>query len=187
MNWQCIILISEVTSVRNDYIFGQVNKIIDKYCTRDPFELLDAMGVIMVFSRKYSADGLKGYCLLANRTTYVVINDFLWEEEQRIVAMHELGHIILHRHILQVAPMRDFELYGMKNRAEYEANLFAADTLISDQVVEELAKNEYMDYFCMCKTLGISPELMSFKLYSLIHRGHNYKLPQDIKSGFLKS
>ena len=173
--------------MRNDYIFEQVNRMIDKYCTRNPFELLDAMGVIMVFSRKYSADGLKGYCLLTNRTIYVVINDFLCEAEQRIVAMHELGHIILHKHILQIAPMRDFELYGMKARAEYEANLFAADTLISDQEVEEFAKDEYMDYFDMCRTLCVSSELMSFKLYSLIHRGHNYKMPQDINSGFLNT
>ena len=173
--------------MRNDYIFEQVNKLIEKCHTCDPFELLDTMGIIVVFSRKYSADGLKGYCLLANRTIYVVINDFLCEAEQRVVAMHELGHIILHRHILQVAPMRDFELYGMKDRAEYEANLFAADSLIPDSEVEDLAKDECMDYFSMCRTLCVSPELMSFKLYSLIHRGYNYKLPQNVNSGFLKS
>ena len=173
--------------MRNDFIFEKANKLIEKYNSRDPFELLDELGAVVVFSRKYSADSLKGYCLLANRTIYVVINDFLCEAEQRVVAMHELGHIILHRHILQVAPMRDFELYGMKDKTEYEANLFAADSLIPDAEVEELAKDEHMDYFSMCKTLCISPELMSFKLYSLIHRGYNYKLPQNINSGFLKS
>lgn len=173
--------------MRNEYIFEQANKLIEKYHSRDPFELLNELGAVVVFSRKYSADSLKGYCLLANRTIYVVINDFLCEAEQRVVAMHELGHIILHRHILQLAPMRDFELYGMKDKTEYEANLFAADSLIPDSEVEMLAKDEHMDYFCMCKTLCISPELMSFKLYSLIHRGYNYKLPQNINSGFLKS
>ena len=68
-----------------------------------------------------------------------------------------------------------------------QVNLFAADSLIPDSEVEDLAKDECMDYFSMCRTLCVSPELMSFKLYSLIHRGYNYKLPQNINSGFLKS
>ncbi|NCB52251.1 MAG: ImmA/IrrE family metallo-endopeptidase [Clostridia bacterium] len=149
---------------------------------------MDNLGVVVMFSRKYSADGLKGYCLSSNRTIYVVINDFLCEAEKRVVAMHELGHVVLHRHMLQVTPMRDFELYGMQDKTEYEANLFAADCIIPDTDLEMLAKNGDEDYFDICKILCVNPDLLSFKLWSLIQRGYsNYNLPQNIKSGFLKS
>ena len=106
------------------------------------------------------------------QTIYVMINSFLPDEEKRIVAAHELGHIILHRKQLKLAPMKDDVLYTMTNSTEYEANLFAADLLVEDDDVAEMSKNEDLDYFGFCSNLNVSPDLMSFKLYSLMKRGH---------------
>ena len=64
------------------------------------------------------------------QTIYVMLSSFLSEEEKRIVAAHELGHIMLHRSQLKMAPMSDNRLYNMINETEYQANLFAADLLI---------------------------------------------------------
>ena len=50
---------------------------------------------------------LKGYCFMSCKTIYVMISSFLSEEEKMIVAAHELGHIILHRSQLKMAPMQD--------------------------------------------------------------------------------
>ena len=47
------------------------------------------------------------------KTIYVMISSFLSEEEKMIVAAHELGHIILHRSQLKMAPMQDDTLYNM--------------------------------------------------------------------------
>ena len=52
------------------------------------------------------------------QTIYVMINSFLSEEEQRIVAAHELGHIVLHRAQLKMAPMKDDVLYNMIDTTE---------------------------------------------------------------------
>ena len=98
------------------------------------------------------------------QTIYVMLSSFLLEEEKRIVAAHELGHVILHRTQLKMAPMSDNRLYNMINETEYQANLFAADLLIEDQDVAELSKNEDLDYFSFCSSLYATPELMSFKL-----------------------
>ena len=98
---------------------------------------------------------------------------------------HELGHVILHRTQLKMAPMSDNRLYNMINETEYQANLFAADLLIEDQDVAELSKNEDLDYFSFCSSLYATPELMSFKLYSLMKRGQAYHMPMEINSGFL--
>lgn len=76
------------------------------------------------------------------QTIYVMLSSFLSEEEKRIVAAHELGHVILHRTQLKMAPMSDNRLYNMINETEYQANLFAADLLIEDQDVAKLSKTK---------------------------------------------
>ena len=119
------------------------------------------------------------------QTIYVMLSSFLSEEEKRIVAAHELGHITLHRSQLKMAPMSDNRLYNMINETEYQANLFAADLLIQDEDVAALSKQEDLDYFSFCSSLYATPELMSFKLYSLMKRGQKYNMPMDINSNFL--
>lgn len=170
-----------------DYIHREVLRVMAKYKTNDPYELLDALGVEVRESRVYGRDGLKGYCYFSKRTIFVVLNAFLPEVEKRIVAMHEAAHIILHQDQIKVAPMKDNVIYDMTSRTEYQANLFTADFLISDDEVEELTAQEDMDYFRICKELYVSPDLMSFKLFSMIQRGYQYNLPQGLNSTFLKS
>ena len=53
--------------------------------------------------------------------------------------------------------------------------------------VEALTAQEDMDYFRICKELYVSPDLMSFKLFSMIQRGYQYNLPQGLNSTFLKN
>ena len=76
-------------------------------------------------------------------------------------------------------------LYNMMDSTEYEANLFAADLLLEDDDVAEMSKNEDLNYFSFCSSLDASPELMSFKLYSLMMRGQAYHMPMEIQSNFL--
>ena len=163
------------------YVEKQVERLAAKYKTRDPFELLDCVNAITFETDKYTR--LKGYCFLSCRSTYVAVNTYLPKEEKRMVAAHELGHITLHKNLLKLAPMQDSVLYDMRTPCEYEANLFAANLLVCDSDVEQLAGE--MDYFDLCKTLSVSPELMSFKLYSLVQRGYRYNLPIGLNSKFL--
>ena len=67
----------------------------------------------------------------------------------------------------------------------YQANLFAADLLINDEEIEDMVQNEDLDYFGLCSSLNATPELMSFKLYSLTKRGQAYHMPMEIQSNFL--
>lgn len=76
-------------------------------------------------------------------------------------------------------------LYNMMDSTEYEANLFAADLLLEDDDVAEMSKNEDLNYFSFCSSLDASPELMSFKLDSLMKRGQAYHMPMEIQSNFL--
>ena len=116
--------------------YTETKKLIKKYGTRDPFEIMDQMNIVVGETSRYKT--LKGYCFMSCKTIYVMISSFLSEEEKMIVAAHELGHIILHRSQLKMAPMQDDTLYNMTDNTEYQANLFAADLLIEDEDIEEI-------------------------------------------------
>ncbi len=116
---------------------------------------------------------------------FVVINEHLSDVEKRIVAAHEAGHFILHLDSLKTAPLKENALYDMTSKLEYDANLFTADFLIEDDEVKNLTADEDMDYFNMCRIVKTSPELMSFKLWSMKKRGYHYDMPIPIDSRFL--
>lgn len=169
--------------ITGSYIYNRVQKLIKKYHTRNPFKILENMNVIVIESDRYKF--LKGFCFISCRMTYVVINSFLTDAVKQIVAAHELAHVTLHQKQLKIAPMKDTVLYDMTSQTEYEANLFAADLLLDDEEIHKLARDKDMDYFNMCRSLYVTPDFMSFKLFSLIQRGHSYNMPQGLNSKFL--
>ena len=62
---------------------------------------------------------------------------------------------------------------------------FTADLLFEDKDIKKISIDEDMDYFNMCRTLCTTPELMSFKLFSLMKRGHSFNMPMALDSKFL--
>ena len=134
--------------------YTETKKLIKKYGTRDPFEIMDQMNIVVGETSRYKT--LKGYCFMSCKTIYVMISSFLSEEEKMIVAAHELGHIILHRSQLKMAPMQDDTLYNMTDNTEYQANLFAADLLIEDEDIEEMVQNEVRLIICRWRYRVIS-------------------------------
>ena len=81
------------------YVYQKTEKLVRKYGTRDPFELLDAMHVQVRFY--FDLHSTKGFSRYFLRQYFVGINGNLPKEEQRIVAAHELGHIVLHAEALR--------------------------------------------------------------------------------------
>ena len=136
-----VLPVSYTHLLRNTYIYTETKKLIKKYGTRDPFEIMDQMNIVVGETSRYKT--LKGYCFMSCKTIYVMISSFLSEEEKMIVAAHELGHIILHRSQLKMAPMQDDTLYNMTDNTEYQANLFAADLLIDDEEIEDMVQDVY--------------------------------------------
>ncbi|MGN8964146.1 ImmA/IrrE family metallo-endopeptidase [Bariatricus sp. HCP28S3_D3] len=134
--------------------YTETKKLIKKYGTRDPFEIMDQMNIVVGETSRYKT--LKGYCFMSCKTIYVMISSFLSEEEKMIVAAHELGHIILHRSQLKMAPMQDDTLYNMTDNTEYQANLFVADLLIEDEDIEEMVQNEVRLIICRWRYRVIS-------------------------------
>ena len=169
-----------------DLIFTQAQRCRRRFGTSDPYELLEGMGAVLVHSDAYRLDGLRGYCAIMNRSQYVVINRKQPREEQRVVAAHEAGHLVLHKAQLKAGAMRDFDVYNPASRLERQANFFAADFLIDDQAVLDLMRDFEADFFDVAKALLVPAPFFAFKLYSMVNRGYHVRVPVDLNSTFLK-
>jgi len=145
------------------YITDVVQKLVLRYGERDPKKLADAMNIRVLYESmgEYS-EACKGFFMVQSRIKVIVINRDLPEVVQRIILAHELGHAVLHTKTLAMQAYHDFSLYQAADRAEYEANLFAADLLLEDeQVIGKLREASF--FFDAAKELLVPPELLDFK------------------------
>ena len=169
-------------------IFLEAERAVRRFNTRNPYELLDAIGANVRFCYEYEPDGLKGFSTILNRVMFAVINGHLNEHDMRIVAGHEAAHLILHKTEIMLSPaqtLKDFNLYDNSGRLEYQANSFLADFLVSDKDVLEALSNEDNGYFANAGELNIPPPLLAFKLHSMMRRNYKVRTPMDLQSGFL--
>ena len=169
----------------NDSIFHIAQAMQKKYHTRDPYRLLEAMGVTVEQSDVLPENGLKGFCTILNKTRYVVVNAHLGEEEQKVVVAHEAGHMVLHKKELNVKAFRDSDIYMAKSTKEREANVFAADFLFSDEDVLDAMNSCGANFFTVAQALCIPEPFFAFKLYSMVERGHAMKMPVELNNTFL--
>jgi len=171
-----------------NYIYSEVQRILEKYNTRNPFELLDAIGAITKYTYEYTPNELKGYCMILNRNKYAVINGNLQKHEKRIAAGHEAAHLIIHTREILKSPakaMKDFNFFDNSGRYEREANSFLADFLVSDEDVLEMIIDEDKNYFSAARSLYLPAPLFAFKLYSMMQRGYDVRNPDVLDSNFL--
>lgn len=154
-----------------EQIHQTAQSLIKQHGTRDPFELASALNVHVEYN--YNLKECKGLYLQVLGNTFVYLNGNLDEPIRRVVLAHELGHDLLHREIAKVG-IQEFSLYDMQNRVEYEANLFAADFLLSDKEVLTYAKEQY-DVPQIAGLLYTDMNLVLVKMYSMAQRGYNVR------------
>ena len=174
--------------IRQNFVFKESQRMVRRCGSRDPFDLLDEIKAVILFSRAYAADGLKGYCTILNRTKYVVINGCLPDEEQAVIAGHECAHLVLHRDRIISNPLngvKDFRIYDNSSEIDREANFFLADFIVSDKDALEAAY-EY-DFFEIACELGIPAPLLAYKYQSMRDRRFQVRVPIDVDSLFLRT
>ena len=114
-------------------IIEKANKLFVKLGTRDPFEIVKAMGIELIVKELGS---LKGFYKTIYGIPFIFLNKSLDKKTARIVLAHEIGHHILHKEF-SAFRFEETSLFSPASRREYEANLFAAELMISDENVEE--------------------------------------------------
>lgn len=139
------------------WIVEIVNGLIEVYKTRNVYELLDLLEITLI--KKKLINDEKGRCLrdmFGNETIF--ISNELANEEERIVIAHELGHLILHTDLTT-----SYYLLN-KDQIEVQANKFAAELLIPDnvEIYEGMTTKELACY------LEVSEELVKLKYKDVI-------------------
>ena len=165
-----------------EYIQNVANKLIKKFDTRDPFQLCQAIGVEVFYADLGSLKGMYKY-LKKNR--FAVINENLDPFTKTLVCAHEFGHDILHQNLARKVCLQEFILYDMKSRPEYEANLFASEILLPDDIISNLARDGY-DIEQISKELCTDINLIALKVSSMNTRGYRFNNTMDAKCNFLK-
>lgn len=134
----------------------KVNQLVRLFGTRDPFEMIKGMDVILVF---YPLDGVRGFYQYFKRNNIIYIDESLSRHDQQFVCAHELGHMFLHKR--SNALFMDTRTQFNTSRYELEADKFAVNLLISDSVLRE-----YPDYSTdqLSRLFGYSKKLIELRL-----------------------
>ena len=167
-----------------DYITGIVDKLIRKYKTRNPYELCDELGIRLRY--KDLGKDIKAYYFYQSRMRSIVLNMRLSEAILRILVAHELGHDRLHEKIAMLRGFEELELFDAARPAEFEANIFAAELLISDDEVLGLLNDEDKSFFGVASELYVPAPLLDFKFRVLKHKGYRIEPPLIAHGDFLK-
>lgn len=145
-----------------------VNSLVRKYNTRNPFEIVSNLNVIIVF---YPLHGVRGFYQYFQRNSIIYIDESLSEHEQRLVCAHELGHMLLHKQANAI--FMDSRTQLNTTKYELEADRFAMNLLISDCDIEE-----HLDFTSiqLSRLLGYTKKLIELRLKDFIwynsHRGY---------------
>jgi len=127
---------------------------------------------------------LKGMYKVIERNRYMFINANLRERVQRVVCAHELGHDALHRELAANSALKEFMLYDMATRPEYEANVFAAEILLDDNEIYSMIKNG-CDLPNIAGEFNTDYNLLLIKMNEMTKKGYDLRLSLDADTRFL--
>lgn len=107
-----------------------VLNITEKYQTTDPFEIASQKNIIVLFE---DLGNTLGFYNTYKRFKFIHINNRIDEVTQRFVCAHELGHAVLHPKAN--TPFLRNQTFFSVDRLEIEANTFAVELLLTDEMV----------------------------------------------------
>lgn len=131
------------------------NSIAKKYQSRNPFEIIQGMNVILVFAPLIDVRGFYQYF---QRNNIIYVDDHLPDSEKIVVCSHELGHMLLHKNSNVL--FMDTRTHFITTKYENEANTFAAELLIPDSIILE---NPGMTRSQLAGLVGYDEKIMNFK------------------------
>ena len=163
---------------------SKVGERLVKRCgTRDPFEIARQLGIEVLFCDGFNS--MKGMYRVIKRNRFVFINRDLTPQMQRIVCAHELGHDQLHRSLARSDSLKEFALYDMTTKPEYEANIVAAEILLDTDEVLDYVYNYGYTSEQIARAMDTDINLVAIKVAHLAEAGHTLQRIEH-RSDFLK-
>lgn len=154
-----------------------------RFHTRDPFEIADALGITVMFRDDFGS--LKGMYTNILRNRFIMINNKLRDRTKVIVCAHEIGHDQLHRGDAKKNPIKEFMLYDMTSRQEYEANIVAASILLDDDEIADYIYSYNYSAEQIARVMGTDINLVALKIAHMNEIGYDLR-PQEYRNRFLK-
>lgn len=133
----------------------KANSLAKRYNSRNPFEIIKNLNVILVY---YPLKDVRGFYQFFQRNNIIYIDENLTESEQIVVCAHELGHMFLHKN--SNALFMDTRTHFVTTKYENEANTFAAELLIPDSIILD---NPGMTKSQIARLSGYNEKIMEFK------------------------
>lgn len=124
--------------------------------SRNPFDIAKYLNIQIQIGALGSRCGC--YMFLKNHRC-IFLNENLEEHEKQLVMAHELAHAILHRK--QNCYFIRSKTLLLNSKTEIEANLFAAELLIPDEV---LAENKDYTTSQLSRLLGYDEKFIELRL-----------------------
>lgn len=142
-----------------NYIKNTVAQLTEKHNTNNPFEIANAENIIIL---KEPLGNINGYYNKKYRQQFIHINCNIDESSQYTTCCHELGHAILHPDS-NTPFLRNNTFYSV-NKLEKQANLFAAELIIQDDIIHNY-ENCNLEYISLTENIPI--ELLKLKFSNL--------------------
>ena len=137
----------------------KADSLVRKYRTRNPFEIIQGLNVILVFAPLI---GTRAFYQYFQRNNLIYINENLSSHEKAFECAHEMGHMFLHKKANAI--FMDTRTCFNTNRFEIEADRFAMDLLIGDDILAEYSNHSLEQLAFM---LGYEKRLIELRLREL--------------------
>ena len=130
--------------------------LVRKFKTRNPFEIANALGYIVV---RVPLKGIRGFYQHIHRCTIIYIDSALYGWDAAFVCAHEIGHVLLHRGYNRI--FMDTNAYFKVDQYEIEADKFAMNLVWPD--------DDVAGFFCMpvqvfADAAGVSTEMALYRM-----------------------
>ena len=134
----------------------KADELARKFQTRNPFEIIQGLNVILLFAPLIDT---KAFYQYFKRNNIIYIDENLPRHEQIFECAHEMGHMFLHKKANAI--FMDTRTGFNTSRFEKEADTFAMDLLVGDDLL-----TEYQEYSTeqLSRLLGYEQRLIELRM-----------------------
>ncbi len=169
--------------MHTDYLIQTGARLVKRFCSRDPYCIADGLGITVLECPDFGS--LKGMYTVVKRNRFICLNQDLDEHTKRIVLAHEIGHDQLHRDLVKNGALKEFTLYDMKSKPEFEANIVCSEILLD---TDELLHYIYEEHYTaeeIARVMKTDINLVALKSSHLMSMGYQINRLES-RSDFLK-
>lgn len=137
-------------------------------------EILQILDIELVIDN-YLDDDISGYIRKRNGQWTIGVNSNHHVNRQRFTIAHELGHYILHSHLVaEQGEMKDGVLFrdGDTNNAEVAANQLASELLMPENQFRQAIKEGIQSIDDLANKFGVSSLAVRYRAKDLGYEGH---------------